>query len=170
MRTGFPQADARDDFERARRQARWVKLAGWLRGRPSSRNRLLVLGEVTIVTGAGRHGPASEAAVPIDHIVGSVEPTFCFDRHFRPTSQLPRTRFERIAADLSSTAGSLPGRAACGQRWRGSAAASRRVLYEEQIRTNVGRHLKDIVLEVEFSVDGQSQFLRKDRALHLRWV
>src|SRR5216683_940736 len=46
MRTGFPQADARDDFERARRQARWVKLAGWLRGRPSSRNRLLVLGEV----------------------------------------------------------------------------------------------------------------------------
>jgi len=53
MRTGFPQADARDDFERARRQARWVKLAGWLRGRPSSRNRLLVLGEVTIVTGAG---------------------------------------------------------------------------------------------------------------------
>jgi hypothetical protein len=30
---------------------------------------------------------------------------------------------------------------ACGQRWRGSAAASRRVLCGEQIRTNVGRHL-----------------------------
>ena len=43
MRTGFPQTDARDDFDRARRQACWVKLAGWLRGRPSSRNRLLVL-------------------------------------------------------------------------------------------------------------------------------
>ncbi len=100
MRTGFPQADARDDFERARRKARWVKLAGWLCARPSSRNRLLVLGEVTIVTGASRHGLASEAAVPIDHIVGSVEPTLCFDRHFRPTSQLPRTRFERIAADV----------------------------------------------------------------------
>jgi hypothetical protein len=71
MRTGFPQADARDDFERARRQARWVKLAGWLRGRPSSRNRLLVLGEVTIVTGASCHGLVSEAAVPIDQIVGS---------------------------------------------------------------------------------------------------
>ena len=63
MRTGFPQTDARDDFDRARRQACWVKLAGWLRGRPSSRNRLLVLGEVTIVTGASRHGLASEAAV-----------------------------------------------------------------------------------------------------------
>ena len=108
MRTGFTQADARDDFERARRQARWVKLAGWLRGRPSSRNRLLVLGEVTIVTGAGCHGLASEAAVPIGHIVGSVEPTLCFDGHFRPTSQLPRTRFERIAADILSGHGMDP--------------------------------------------------------------
>ena len=108
MRTGFPQADARDDFERARRQARWVKLAGWLRGRPSSRNRLLVLGEVTIVTGASPHGLASEAAVPIDHIVGSVEPTLCFDGHFRPTSQLPRTRFERIAADVRCGRGMDP--------------------------------------------------------------
>jgi hypothetical protein len=80
MRTGFPQTDARDDFDRARRQACWVKLAGWLGGRPSSRNRLLVLGEVTIVTGASRHRLASEAAVPIDQIVGSVEPTLCFDR------------------------------------------------------------------------------------------
>ena len=108
MRTGFPQADARDDFERARRQARWVKLAGWLRGRPSSRNRLLVLGEVTIVTGVGCHGLASEAAVPIDQIVGSVEPTLCFDRHFRPTSQLPRARFERIAADVRCGRGMDP--------------------------------------------------------------
>ena len=108
MRTGFPQTDARDDFDRARRQACWVKLAGWLRGRPSSRNRLLVLGEVTIVTGASRHRLASEAAVPIDQIVGSVEPTLCFDRHFRPTSQLPRTRFERIAADVRCGRGMDP--------------------------------------------------------------
>jgi hypothetical protein len=108
MRTGFPQADARDDFERARRQARWVKLAGWLRGRPSSRNRPLVLGEVTVVTGAGSRGLVSEAAVPIGHIVGSVEPTLCFDRHFRPTSQLPRTRFERIAADVRCGRGMDP--------------------------------------------------------------
>ena len=108
MRTGFPQADARDDFERARRQARWVKLAGWLRGRPSSRNRLLVLGEVTIATGASCHGLASQAAVPIDHIVGSVEPTLCFDGHFRPTSQLPRERFVRIDADVRNGRGMDP--------------------------------------------------------------
>ena len=100
MRTGFPQADARDDFERARRQARWGRTSRVVASPAMSRNRLLVLGEVTIVTGASRHGPASEAAVPIERIVGSVEPTLCFFRHFRPTSQLPRTRFERIAADV----------------------------------------------------------------------
>ena len=104
MRTGFPEADARDDFDRARRQACLAWLAGWLRGRPSRANRLLVLGEVTIVTGAG----ATEAAVPIDHIVGSVEPTMCFDRQFRPTSQLPRTRFERVAADVRRGRGMDP--------------------------------------------------------------
>ncbi|MGO9081650.1 MAG: hypothetical protein ACLQDY_21835, partial [Streptosporangiaceae bacterium] len=79
-------------------------VAGWLRGRSSSRNRLLVLGDVTIITGAG----VRDAAVPIDHIVGSVAPTKCFDRHFRPTSQLPRTRFARIAADIYSGCGMDP--------------------------------------------------------------
>jgi hypothetical protein len=96
MRTGLSQADAQDDFDRALRRARWATLAEWLRGRSSSRNRLSVLGDVTIITGGG----ARDAAVPIDQIVGSVEPTKCFDRHFRPTSQLPRTRFARIAADI----------------------------------------------------------------------
>ena len=53
MRTGLTEQDARDVFDRARRRASWTKLAGWLRGRPSSRNRLPVLGEVPIATGAG---------------------------------------------------------------------------------------------------------------------
>jgi hypothetical protein len=96
MRTGLLEADTRDCFDRARRRARWAELAGWLRGRSSSHNRLLVLGEVAIITGAARR----DAVVPIDQIVGSVEPTRCFDRHFRPTSQLTRARFERIAADI----------------------------------------------------------------------
>jgi hypothetical protein len=96
MRTGLARADARDDFDRAVRRARWATLAGWLHGRSSSRNRLLVLGGETIIIGPG----GRDVAVPIDHIVGSVEPTRCFDRRFRPTSQLPRTRFERIAADI----------------------------------------------------------------------
>src|SRR5260370_19211150 len=77
-------------------RAPWATRAGCLLGRSSSRNGLLMLGDEKIIIGAG----ARDVAVPIDHIVGSVEPTRCFDRHFRPTSQLPRTRFERIAADI----------------------------------------------------------------------
>jgi hypothetical protein len=56
MRTGLAQQDARDDFDRARRRANWAKIAGWLRGRPSSRNRLPVLGEVMTSAGAGGPG------------------------------------------------------------------------------------------------------------------
>jgi hypothetical protein len=60
MQTGFPQADARDDFDRARRRPRWARLAWWIRGRPSSQNHLLVLGEAMIVTRAGDRMPASK--------------------------------------------------------------------------------------------------------------
>jgi hypothetical protein len=101
MQTGFPRADARDDFERALREARLAKLAGWLSGRASG-DRLPVLGEVTIA------GGARQELVPIDRIVGSVEPMTCFDRHFRPTSGLPRERFERIDAEVRSGRGMDP--------------------------------------------------------------
>jgi hypothetical protein len=123
MRTGLALQDARDDFDRARRRAGLAKLAGWLCGHPASRNRLPVLGEVR--TFAGEAGPgvrrleyerisglgaAAEAMVPIDQIVGTAEPTKsrCFDRRFRPTSDMPRTRFERIAADIRSGRGMDP--------------------------------------------------------------
>src|SRR5215831_21339977 len=121
MRTGLAHQDARDDFDRARRRASWAKLAGWLHGHSSSRDRLPVLGEVTAITGAagpgvlrleferaGRPGVRAEAMVPIGQIVGTVEPTRCFDRHFRPTSEVPRTRFERIAAGVRSGRGMDP--------------------------------------------------------------
>jgi hypothetical protein len=86
-------------------------------GRPAGHDRLPVLGQVTIVAGAGnspgtgptgRPGRASHEAVPIERIAGSVEPIMCFDRHFRPTSQLPRERFERIAAEVRSGRGMDP--------------------------------------------------------------
>ena len=120
MRTGLAHQDARDDFDRARRRASLAKLAGWLHGHPSSRNRLPVLGEVTLTGAPGpgvrrlEHeradhlGPTAEALVPIGQIVGTVEPTSCFDRHFRPTSEVPRTRFERIVADILSGRGMDP--------------------------------------------------------------
>lgn len=123
MRTGLARQDARDDFDRARRRASLARLAGWLRGRPASRNRLPVLGEVRTIAGAAGpgvrrleyeritgHRAGAEAMVPIDQIVGTVEPTRsrCFDRRFRPTSEVPRPRFERIAAGIRSGRGMDP--------------------------------------------------------------
>jgi hypothetical protein len=123
MRTGLVLQDARDDFDRARRRAGWAKLSGWLRGRPASRNRLPVLGEVRTFAGAAGPGvrrleyerisslgAGAEAMVPIGQIVGTAEPTRsrCFDRRFRPTSDVPRTRFERIATDIRSGRGMDP--------------------------------------------------------------
>ena len=101
MQTGFPRADAQDDFERALREARLARLGGWLSGRTSG-DRLPVLGEVTIARGT------RQELVPIDRIVGSVSPMMCFDRHFRPTSQLPRERFVRIDSEVRSGRGMDP--------------------------------------------------------------
>jgi hypothetical protein len=120
MSTGLVQQDARDDFERARRRAYRAKMAGWLLGRAASRNRLAVLGEVAGAPGAGRLGrrleferaarlgPTGEAMVPISQIVGTVEPTRCFDRQFRPTSDDVRARFQRIAVEVRSGRGMDP--------------------------------------------------------------
>jgi len=46
--------------------------------------------------------------VPIDQIVGTVEPTTCFDRQFRPTTEAPRTRFEWIDREVRSGRGMDP--------------------------------------------------------------
>jgi hypothetical protein len=120
MPTGLVEQDVRDDFDRARRRANWAKMAGWLLGRPASRNRLAVLGEVTSAPGAGgpgrrleyervaRLGPTGEAMVPISQIVGTLEQTRCFDRQFRPTSDHVRARFQRIAAEVRSGRGMDP--------------------------------------------------------------
>jgi len=121
MRTGMALQDAGDDFDRARRRANRAKLAGWLLGRPASRNRLSVLGEGTSAPGTagpgerrleyepvGRLRPAAEVMVPIGQIVGTVEPTKCFDRRFRPTSDHVRARFQRVAAEVRSGRGMDP--------------------------------------------------------------
>jgi hypothetical protein len=117
------RARRRDVFDRARRRASWAKLAGWLRWRPASRNRLPVLGEAPVATGAGgavrgvqrlefepvgRPGPASQVMAPIDQIVGTAEPRTCFDRRFRPTSEAPRARFEWLADAVLSGRGMEP--------------------------------------------------------------
>jgi hypothetical protein len=118
MRTGLVRQDARDDFDRARRRASWARLTGWLHGRRS--NRMPVLGEVMTTDTAGQtvrrleyqcagaSGRAAGTLVPIDQIVGTVEPTRYFDRQFRPTSEVPRTRFEWIDGEIRSGRGMDP--------------------------------------------------------------
>jgi hypothetical protein len=98
--TGFPEADSRDDFTRARRRAQWARVASRLRGQPGDVDVLLPFDEVVAALGMrGRHN-LGEQLVEIDSIVGSVDRTSGFDRHFRPTTEQARSRFERIAGAL----------------------------------------------------------------------
>jgi hypothetical protein len=95
--TGFPAADSRDDFARARRNATLARLGARLRG-AGDVNVLLSFDEV--VSALGRRGETSLGlrTVDLDDIVGSVDRSTGFDRRFRPTSDLARMRFERLAA------------------------------------------------------------------------
>ncbi len=98
METGFPDADSRDDFARARRNAMLARMAARLRLRSGDVDVLLPFDEV--VGALGRRGETSLGLqhVDLDTIVGSTDRATGFDRQFRPTSDLARTRFERIAA------------------------------------------------------------------------
>jgi hypothetical protein len=98
--TGFPEADSRDDFTRARRRGQWARVASRLRGRPGDLDVLMPFDEV--VTALGRRGQHNlgEQMVEIDSIVGSVDRRTGFDRHFHPTTDQARSRFERIAGSI----------------------------------------------------------------------
>jgi hypothetical protein len=84
--TGLPALDARDDFLRARRAARAARLLRRRRNVPR-----------TLTDGSVPGGPARLEVIPIDAIVGSVEPTITFDARFRPSSDHVRARWVRIA-------------------------------------------------------------------------
>jgi hypothetical protein len=98
METGYPDADSRDDFARARRRQQWSRLSARLRGRSGDLDVMLPFDEV--VAALGRRGQQYRGLreIPLDAIVGSTDRTRGFDRLFRPTSALGRQRFERIAA------------------------------------------------------------------------
>jgi hypothetical protein len=97
MDTGFPAADARDDFSRARRGMVLARLADRLRGEPGDVNVILPFEEVADALGREGERPLGLQTVPLDSIVGTVDRTREFDRHFRPTSSRVRPRWERIA-------------------------------------------------------------------------
>jgi hypothetical protein len=98
--TGFPEADSRDDFTRARRRAQWARVAARLRGRPGDVDVLLPFDEVVAALGRVAQHDLGEQLVEIDSIVGSVDRRTGFDRRFRPTTEQARTRFERIAGSI----------------------------------------------------------------------
>jgi hypothetical protein len=95
--TGFPQADAENDFLRARRRHVLATLAHRLRGQPADRDRLLPLDQVTGALGWRGERQLGLHTIRLDTIVGTVESRRDFDRHFRPTSNRVRYRWEQLA-------------------------------------------------------------------------
>lgn len=96
--TGFPDEDARTDFERSRRRANIARLASWVRGQPGDVNEVLPYDEVVSALGYVTERPLGLQVVPVAQIVGSVDRTRDFDRYFRPRSPALRARWQRLAA------------------------------------------------------------------------
>jgi hypothetical protein len=98
METGFPQADAENDFLRLRRRQVLSRLAAWLRREPDDVSEILPFDEVVDALGrTGERRLPGIQIVELESIVGSVDRTKDFDRWFRPRSQHTRERWERLA-------------------------------------------------------------------------
>jgi hypothetical protein len=95
--TGFPRADVDNDFLRARRHQVLATLAHRLPGQPHASDRLLQLDEITGALGIRGERQLGLQTIPLDTIVGTAEQRHDFDRHFRPTSNRVRERWEQLA-------------------------------------------------------------------------
>jgi len=95
--TGFPRADAENDFLRARRRQVLSRLAHRLRREPDDVNLILPFDEVVAALGWRSERQLGLQTIRCDAIVGTVDSRRDFDRHFRPTSSRVRERWERLA-------------------------------------------------------------------------
>ncbi|MGB3441885.1 MAG: chromosome partitioning protein ParB [Actinophytocola sp.] len=95
--TGFPVADAENDFIRARRRQVLSRLAAWLRRQPDDVNIMLPFDEVVAALGRTGERRLGLQVITLDSIVGSVDRQREFDRRFRPTSGQVRERWQRLA-------------------------------------------------------------------------
>jgi hypothetical protein len=95
--TGFPIADAENDFIRVRRQQVLSRLATWLRHGPDDVNVMLPFDEVVAALGRIGERRIGLESITLESIVGSVDRTQDFDRRFRPTSGRVRERWQRLA-------------------------------------------------------------------------
>jgi len=96
--TGFPSADAQDDFSRARRSQLLAELGRRLRREPDDVALILPFDEVIDALGMVGEVQLGLQTIPLDSIVGTVDRTRDFDRGFRPTTPRVRGRWQRIAA------------------------------------------------------------------------
>jgi hypothetical protein len=95
--TGFPSADAQDDFQRARRRQLLSRLSRRLGREPGDVDVILPYDEVVAALGYVEESYDGLHTVPLDSILGTVDRAKGFDRQFRPTTARVRTRWERIA-------------------------------------------------------------------------
>ncbi len=97
MDTGFADSDAQNDFSRARRRQIAAGLARRLRREPDDVNQILPFDEVVAALGHRGERRLGLQTIEVDSIVGTVDRTREFDRHFRPTARSGRQRWQRIA-------------------------------------------------------------------------
>jgi hypothetical protein len=95
--TGFPRADAENDFLRARRHQFLAALTNRLRGRPMDSGRLVPLDEVVGSLGWRGQRQLGLRTIRLNTIVGTVGTRRDFDRCFRPATRRAWSRWERLA-------------------------------------------------------------------------
>jgi hypothetical protein len=95
--TGFPGADAQDDFQRIRRRQVMSRLARRVARVPGDIDVILPFDEVVAALGFVEERYVGLQTVALDSILGTVDRTKGFDRQFRPTNSRVRGRWERIA-------------------------------------------------------------------------
>jgi hypothetical protein len=95
--TGFPTADAQDDFQRARRRQVMSRLARRVGRAPGDVDVILPFDEVVAALGRVEERYVGLQSVALDSILGTVDRNQGFDRQFRPTTARVRARWERIA-------------------------------------------------------------------------
>jgi hypothetical protein len=95
--TGFPSADAQDDFQRVRRRQVMSRLARRVGREPGDVDVILPYDEVVAALGYLEESYVGLKTVPLDAILGTVDRAKGFDRQFRPTTARVRARWERIA-------------------------------------------------------------------------
>jgi len=95
--TGFPRADAENDFLRARRHQFLAGLTNRLRGRPVDSGRLVPLDEIVGSLGWRGQRQLGLQTIRLDTIVGTAGARRDFDGCFRPATARVRSRWERLA-------------------------------------------------------------------------